>query len=708
MRKYTKILASVLAVACVAAGTSAMGLSAATAGDVDLDGTLGVTDIIALQKYLLGTGKLSGEGARNADVYADGAVNVFDLGMLKRMVLNGQTVEPTEPTQPSEEPTSEPTTEPTQPSESTGEGVVASIEYADNSVTLYDAAGAVVKPEDASNVTVNGTYVTVTKAGEYALSGSCANGQIKVSTDNTAEPLAEVTLSFAGLTLSNSTETPVFIENVGESATISVKKDTVNTISDGTSHTDTYTNSDGETVELNGAIFSKDDLKIKGKGTLNVNGNYKDGIVCKDDLKLWNGTINVKAVDDGIRGTDSVRIGDPDVMVANGGDGDYSDLNITVNTNNGSTGGDGIVSGSTDADKGFITVNGGTVTINSYADGIQAEQTVTINGGDLNITTYQGSTYGSTGSTGSTGGWGGGMDGNANKTDISAKGIKAVGLYDAAGTTWQSGGDITINGGTIKVDSSDDAIHCAGSMKLLGGVMTLSTADDAAHSDHDLTIGQGSATTFDDVQIYIPKCYEGIEASQITQNSGTVYIVSGDDGYNAGGGADGSGTGGMTGPGAGWGQGTTSSGTTSLTLNGGLGVVNSANGDHDAFDSNGTFTITGGYFCANGQEPCDYDGTFTNNGGSIITMTAGNTNLNTRYSFVDNSGKVIVSFLSAAGSPGATCSGCTAQSGGSVSGGTAILTQAPFETFIGGSLSGGSQITGSASTGGGAFGPGGR
>ena len=113
MRKYTKILASVLAVACVAAGTSAMGLSAATAGDVDLDGTLGVTDIIALQKYLLGTGKLSGEGARNADVYADGAVNVFDLGMLKRMVLNGQTVEPTEPTQPSEEPTSEPTTEPT-------------------------------------------------------------------------------------------------------------------------------------------------------------------------------------------------------------------------------------------------------------------------------------------------------------------------------------------------------------------------------------------------------------------------------------------------------------------------------------------------------------------------------------------------------------------------------------------------------------------
>ena len=132
-----------------------------------------------------------------------------------------------------------------------------------------------------------------------------------------------------------------------------------------------------------GAIFSRDDLKLKGKGTLIVNGNTEDGIVCKNDLKIWNGSITVNAADDGIRGNDSVRIGDPDAT-------DYSTLSVTVNTNNGSTGGDGIKSNSTETDKGYITINGGTVNINSYADGIQAEQTFTMDGGDLNITTYSG------------------------------------------------------------------------------------------------------------------------------------------------------------------------------------------------------------------------------------------------------------------------------------------------------------------------------
>lgn len=143
---------------------------------------------------------------------------------------------------------------------------------------------------------------------------------------------------------------------------------------------------------------------------------------------------------------------------------------MTVNTNNGSSGGDGIKTNSDEDGKGYVTINGGTVNIDSYADGIQAEQTFTMNGGELNITTYQGSNF--TGSaSGGNGGWGGGMggnDGNSNKTDISAKGIKAVGVYDEAGTTWQSGGDLIVNGGTITIDSSDDSLHCGGDMAAAG------------------------------------------------------------------------------------------------------------------------------------------------------------------------------------------------------------------------------------------------
>ena len=93
----------------------------------------------------------------------------------------------------------------------------------------------------------------------------------------------------------------------------------------------------------------------------------------------------------------------------------------------------------------------------------------------------------------------------------------------------------------------------------------------------------------------------------IPQKSVPDYIISGAYVYNAGGGSDGSGQMCPSGPGGNpWGgQSTTSSGTVVMNLNGGLVVVNSANGDHDAFDSNGNININGGYYCANGQEPLD-------------------------------------------------------------------------------------------------------
>lgn len=56
-------------------------------GDVDQDGKTGLTDVVMLQKYILGAGTLPDAAA--ADVYADGVIDVFDLAMLKRLVMNG-------------------------------------------------------------------------------------------------------------------------------------------------------------------------------------------------------------------------------------------------------------------------------------------------------------------------------------------------------------------------------------------------------------------------------------------------------------------------------------------------------------------------------------------------------------------------------------------------------------------------------------------
>ena len=601
---------------------------------------------------------------------------------------------------------------------------VVTLVYSGSSVTATNASGGVVS--NPSNLTISGANVTITASSEISVSGESTSGQLAVNVDKTAEPEGKVVLNLEGLTLSNSSAAPIYVEAIGDEVQISAKNGTTNTISDGTSHTDTYVDSDGNTNTVNGAIFSRDDLKLKGKGTLIVNGNTEDGIVCKNDLKIWNGNITVNAADDGIRGNDSVRIGDPDAA-------DYSSLSVTVNTNNGSSGGDGIKTNSDEDGKGYVTINGGTVNIDSYADGIQAEQTFTMNGGELNITTYQGSNF--TGSaSGGNGGWGGGMggnDGNSNKTDISAKGIKAVGVYDEAGTTWQSGGDLIVNGGTITIDSSDDSLHCGGDMQLLGGSMTLATADDGAHSDHALTIGS-TGGEYDAPYVNITKSYEGIEGVDITQNSGTVMVTSSDDGYNAAGGADSSGNNNS----GGWGQGSwggpgggsSSDGSQTMTFNGGYAYVNAAG---DGLDSNGNIYFNGGYVFVsqtgggNGPLDCgDSNNSITYSGGTVIaagssdmfetpssysflsttSVSAGQT-----ITFTDASGNVLATFTLPNGSAEMVMcsqeSSVTCYTGGTLSGTTYFASQdSTNRCGYGGTISGGTAVSASS---GGNSGPGG-
>ena len=64
-------------------GTTA---TAVLAGDVNGDSSVDVTDIITLQKYLLGIGTLP--QPETADLDADGQVDIFDLGLLKHAALN--------------------------------------------------------------------------------------------------------------------------------------------------------------------------------------------------------------------------------------------------------------------------------------------------------------------------------------------------------------------------------------------------------------------------------------------------------------------------------------------------------------------------------------------------------------------------------------------------------------------------------------------
>lgn len=519
--------------------------------------------------------------------------------------------------------TTKPTASPEETtSPATGTIFVSSITFTENGVSLQDANKETVAPSDASNVVVtDGTYITITaptEGQEISISGTCSNGQIKVDVDKNTYPKGSVDLSLEGLTLSNKSTSPIYIASIDDICNISAKKNTENNISDGTS----YTNED----ESNGAIYSKDDLKLKGKGTLNVTGNCGFGIISKNDLKIFNGTIQVTAKGVAIKGKDSVKFGDKDDL---GKEGAYDDLKVTLTSETS----DGVRSTNPKDDEtkvsedkdygdgktGEIIINGGTIKVTSYGDAFQSAGDVTVNGGTVDLYTYQGSNYSP--SKNENNSWGSfpGRPGTTSAPstttdDISAKGLKAA-------------GNLTINDGTITIDSSDDALHCAGSAVIKNGKLTLATGDDGIHADTDIVIDGGN--------INLTKSYEGIEAPTITVNDGTVHIVSSDDGFNASDGsgeaAGGFGGGGFGGPNGGqmWGGNTntsTSTTTCELYIKGGYCLVDA---EGDGLDSNGNLHISGGTTLVvgpsrGGNGSFDYgDGgsyTFEYTGGTVMAV----------------------------------------------------------------------------------------
>ena len=84
MKRMKQHLAALLAAALLAAPL-AVPADAAVYGDVDGDGTLGVLDVITLQKWIHGSGTLP--SARAADLDRSGIVDIFDLAMVKNALF---------------------------------------------------------------------------------------------------------------------------------------------------------------------------------------------------------------------------------------------------------------------------------------------------------------------------------------------------------------------------------------------------------------------------------------------------------------------------------------------------------------------------------------------------------------------------------------------------------------------------------------------
>lgn len=214
---------------------------------------------------------------------------------------------------------------------------------------------------DDKNVEVDGSKVTITGAGTYVLSGTLSDGQIVVDSDD--KDSVRLVLNGAEITCSNSSA--IWVKD-GDTI-ITLADGTENTLTDGVEYT-----TDSEDDEPKAAVYAKDDLTFNGSGSLTVNGNYKNGIQCKDALKFVSGTYTITAANNGLVGKDSVSVKDGSYTITSGGDGIKS-----TNTD--------------ETDKGYVIIDGGTFTITAEGDGIQAETLLRVNDGDFTITTGGGS-----------------------------------------------------------------------------------------------------------------------------------------------------------------------------------------------------------------------------------------------------------------------------------------------------------------------------
>ena len=210
-------------------------------------------------------------------------------------------------------------------------------------------------PTATDGVTVSDGVITITKAGNYKLTGTYS-GQVKVE----AADSDMVRLILDNATITNSTGAAINVAEADE-VVIYTASGSTNTVSDGSSYSDTASGSP------DAAIYSKSDLTLAGEGTLKVEGKYEEGIHTTDGLVIASGTLEVTAANTGIKGKDYVDILDGTVTVTATKDG----IKATNDT---------------DGNRGWVRLSGGTVNISAGDDGFKAERVLEISGGTLNIT----------------------------------------------------------------------------------------------------------------------------------------------------------------------------------------------------------------------------------------------------------------------------------------------------------------------------------
>ena len=443
-------------------------------------------------------------------------------------------------------------------------------------ISLSDDGCAV----DGAGAVADGTTVTITAGGTYVLTGQMPAGQVVVNADGEK---VQLVLDGASVT---STDSAAILVRAAKKVWLTLADGTQNKIATSGSF------AEDDEYSIDGAVWCKSDLTINGTGALTVSSAEGHGIVCKDELALVSGDVEVEAARHAVQAQDAACV------VA----GTWS---LTAGT-------DGIHCGDDDdAEKGSALIVGGTVSIDAASDGVDAANVLEVDGGEVTVSA--------------------GDDGLHSERALQVDGgtVTVTKSYEGL-----EGSTVTVNGGVIDVTSSDDGVNAAGdptgdpSAEATGAG---ASGPEAAAGQPEDPMGGGRAPAGDG------RAPEDADAQAPTSTGQVPAGSGGQVPADAGGQA----------PGAGGDMDYDS--TAQVTINGGKLTIQAGG---DGIDSNGDLTVTGGEAyvfgpASDGDGSLDFAGTGTITGG--VVMCAGSSGMAQNFGDASTQGSMLVSASGQAG-----------------------------------------------------------
>ena len=354
-------------------------------------------------------------------------------------------------------------------------------------ITLSDLGSS-----GGTGVGVDGSVVTVAKPGTYRVSGTLSDGQLAV------EGTGVVRLILDQVSITNNSSSALVAQGVDKLIVITAE-DTVNTLTDAA----VYSYPDAATTEPDAALFSSVDTVLGGDGELTVNGRATDAVTSKDGLVIASGTLDVTAVDDGIKGRDYLVVSGGVVTTRTGGQGlkstkDSDDaagyilisggtIDVTATgqssdcvnavTNALFTAGELTLSCTDDAVHADqrLMVEGGSITVTDSYEGLESD-VVVISGGKVDVTSSDDAINATDGSEANDSG--GARPGGAGRGP-NANGGRPGGRGGGFGGEAVENAAVVIRGGEITLNAGGDGIDSNGTIVVSGGTTISSGANRA-------------------------------------------------------------------------------------------------------------------------------------------------------------------------------------------------------------------------------------